>query len=513
MSRTSKVIIVLIIWVSAILGFYLYRRPPLVDMTILARMVDHQDRWFREKIKEFERRNRVQLEVVTFELISDVDGILRREKDSGNKTIGLVKTHKEMIVPLVEAELMNPLDETVVDADQLQDNLEEYLDFAVDVGNVNGTQYYLPRKLEAITLLYLKSKVADAVEHWREFEDPIREMFRNSTANSHELPADYVLEEDPNQWDWYDLAVVSYYWAHTQYEGEMKPRMAHRARRYSGTMTEIAAKIFQVGGDDNDLLEVETESVYDAFEWEAFFRKNNLYNPAMWERRWDGSDIWTAILKDEVFLAFMHQLDAFFIHGLSPALDGYLDDPDDMGTAIIPRGVSMRDDNPGEGKSLPNPGHYSVKSGWWWGIPKTSPNKELSYKLARFITSYDFHHEEVSRFGMIPVTKELFADLDMIVEGEDKEWMQQVFDTGQRQLNLGNGTIPTDDIGVRELPTHEAWPLMQEYWLDAWDEIVVKGNYSANGPDGKVDREHIKKVLEPYGEKIRELAEGGRTPN
>jgi maltose-binding protein MalE len=456
-------------------------------MTILIHMIDAQDRWFRQEIQGFAERNDIELNFVGYERLSDVESTLRLEKESKIRRIGLVKTHKDMVGPLAADRLVLPLSE-IVPEQQLQEDLSDYLTVATNLGMRDGEVFYLPRKLETNTLLFLKSRVAEAVRNWKRHKAEINEMFRRH--NGYGLPRDYRLEGQPDEWDWYDLAVVSYYWANTHYHGATRARTAHRGRIYAGTMTEIATKIFQAGGDSRTLLfgNDSPTAVYDAFEWEAFFRENGLYNAGMWNERWDGQDIWGAMSKGEVFMAFMHQIDAYFIHGTS-ATAGYINDPDDMGTAIMPRGVSLELDN---GNPVRQGSHSSNLSGWWWGIPTTSPSPKLSYELARYITSRDFHSKEVGAFGMMPIRNDIAQDLEKHL---NEKWMRDVFATANRQL----------DAEVYEIPAVRQWPAIQDQWLAAWDEIVVRRNY---GPEGRVDRAHIQSVLAPYAEKIRLLALG-----
>ncbi len=52
---------------------------------------------------------------------------------------------------------------------------------------------------------------------------------------------------------------------------------------------------------------------------------------------------------------------------------------------------------------------------------------------------------------------------------------------------------------------------MQEIWLEAWYDIVVEGNYSARGPEGKVDRAFIAERLEGYRRRIQELRRRSET--
>ena len=134
--------------------------------------------------------------------------------------------------------------------------MAEYLDIALDLGKVDGTLYYIPRKLETNTLLYLKSKVADAVANWKPLEADINAMFK--AENGFGLPTGYNLEADPNEWDWYDLAVVGYYWSNTEIDGTKEARIAHRGKKYNGTQTELVTKMYQAGATEEDILAMNT---------------------------------------------------------------------------------------------------------------------------------------------------------------------------------------------------------------------------------------------------------------
>jgi len=463
-------------------------KKPKMEMTVLIRMMDIQDLWFREKMKEFEKENGVKLNVVTFDKVEDVKKMIELELKSGRKKIGLVKTAYEMVYPLVENELMISLSQ-LADSAQLEKDLSEYLPLASDIVTIKGEVFYIPRKLETYLLFYLKSKVTDALENWEKDKSKIDELLRK--ANGYGLPEGYLLEKDPDQWDFYDLLVLSYYWANHPYQGLKLPRMAHRGKEYAGTANELYTRIFESGGDQKDILEMSTEPVVDMFQWEGFFVKNNLYNPGMWEQSWSGGGIWKAISEGQVFLAFMHQIDLFFIHGGSdPTMTGYLKEPEDLGIAILPRGASLELNSDGTPKR--KGAHKSNLYGWWWGIPKTSPSPELSYKLARFITNRENQIEECSRFGMFPVRKDV---LEEISEVSSEDWKRHIFEVSQKQFE--SGTEPT--------PSISSLPLLNQNYLDAWYKIAVEKKIA--------DKEKIKSILEEYAgenKKILNLGEAER---
>lgn len=437
-------------------GLFCASKKEKTEMTVLIRMMDIQDLWFRQKIKEFEKQNQVKLNVVTFDQIEDVKGMIELEMKTGQKKIGLVKTAREMVYPLVKENLMIPLDQ-IVDSPQLTKDLSEYLPLALKTGEIEGEIYYIPRKLETYLLFYLESKLQDALQNWEKQRGEIEEIIKR--VNGSGLPQGYELEADPNQWDFYDLTVLGYFWANTPYQGLKIPRIAHRGKRYAGTVNEMATRVFQLGGKTKDLLEMNTDPVIDFFQWESFFIENGLYHSNMWEKGWSGGDIWRAISEGHVFLAYMHQIDLFFLHGGSdPTMLGYLSDQEDMGIAVMPKGVSLE---LAMGRIPKREGfHKSNFYGWWWGIPITSPDPLLSYRLARFITNYQNQIEECTRFGMFPVRKDI---LENIEDAFDAPWKRRIFEVTKTQF----------EKGTENIPHVSQWPKIQKNYLDAWYDIAV----------------------------------------
>jgi len=415
--------------------------------------------------------------------MEDIAFMVDLEKRQGRSSIGLIKTQKEMLVPMVEQGFYVPLSEVKgYDPDEFR---EIFVDEALQLATIDNEVYYIPRKLEANTMVYLKSEVGNALKNWEKYRAEIDEMFKKE--NGYGLPSNYSLEENPDEWDYYDLAVLSYYWKSEYGSG----KMAHRAKRYEGTVTEFATKIFQLGGTGEDLLKMNTEPVIDFFQWEGFYRKYGLYNEDMWEQAWSGGNIWDGYAKGDVFLAFMHQIDSFFLHGVTDenglpleGMTGKLKDPSDMGVAIMPAGVSLELD--GNGLPLRIGSHNSNLSGWCWGIPVTSPDREVSYELAMWLSSYENQVAECSTFGMMTVRKDVIESLDTAFK---EDWKREIFQAGIKQL----------DGGVYELPTILAWPAMSQFYLDAWYDVII----SPSARD--LDLSEIKGKVEPYAGKVMSL--------
>jgi hypothetical protein len=346
------------------------------------------------------------------------------------------------------------------------------------LGMSDGKQYLIPRKYETRIMVYCKSKVIDAVAVWHTYRDSISAELRK--INGFGLPATYILESDPNAWDFYDVYVVGWIWAHTAYDGKLKGRIAHRGKRYSGTAQRIIDRIFECKGDASQVLSMRGAAVVDALMWEAVYAAS-VYNKRMWEEAWSGAEIWKGFMDGEVYLAFMTQLDCFFIHGTGQdGLDGYLKDPADMGVALMPKGCSATLDKDG---NVEREGCKSVSTGgWWWGIPQSCSDPRMSYRLARYITNTKSQLKDCSRFGMIPVRKDILSDMSMLF-GEG--WVTEIYETSFKQL-MQNGAVT--------LPNNDNMDKIESLYVDAWYDIVVEKNWSNSG--GAPQWDYIKKTLE-----------------
>ncbi len=456
------------------------------DFVLVIRMMGIQDAWFREHlIPPFEKAHGVNVTVASFDRFWDLEVMLTLDRQRKSPSIGLVKTPLEMTRPLKH--FMRPFD-GILRKDALEALKAAYDPAALEKGMMDGKLYYLPRKLETRIMVYATSKVTEAVAGWQRFEQDISDAL--SKENGFGLPSDYTLESDPNQWDYFDLFVAAWYWSRTPYYGITLPRMGHRGKKYGGTVVGLVDRIFQMGGTAEDVLQMDSRPVVDMFLWEALFRKNGLYNPGMWQDPWSGGGIWNAMKDGKVYLAMMHQIDCFFIHGgTHPQMQGYLTDPDDMGVAVMPRGVSLELDSNGQPSRMGS--RRAGTSGWWWGIPQTAPDPHLSAALAQWITGHENHRDECRIFGMMPIRRDITANLKGVFP---KAWMARVFDTSVRQLMLnGDATAPL-------LPEYSE---IGKIYLAAWYDIVVKEHY---GSGGKIDRTFIKKRLEDrYVPKIRAI--------
>lgn len=335
-------------------------------------------------------------------------------------------------------------------------------------------------------MFYRKSKVADAVKNWRRFKGELNEFIKNE--NGYGLPRNYNLEAEPYKWDFYDLFVVGYYWANTQYDGKKTARIAHRSKNYAGTALGLIDKALQLGALKEDIPDMYrfSEAIVDLFHWEAIFRKYDLYCKAMWEGDGlSGSGIYEEIERNGVFLAWMHQLDFLLIRGSEQlGVKSYLKDKKDLGIAIMPQGVSFELTKEGSPKRTGTKQAHTF--GWFWGIPRHSPEPELAYKLAMYITSYTPHLQECKKFLLIPVSKRVKEALRVNLKSS---WKNEFYLESLEQLRINGETfVPR----FKTLGDYEEF--LHDYY-DAFEEIVIKRRYSLQGHEGRVDRNFIRENI------------------
>ena len=426
---------------------------------VLVKMLKAQEDYFaKEAIPEFDRENHAKTTVVHYENPSE----LENELSLRTGQVSLVKIPFEKTKAIISKNLLVPLDSFLTNG-ELKDFRAKYM--LTTLGMYGDKQYLVPRKFETRIMVYCKSKVADAISRWSSFKDAIDADMKK--INGYGLPSTYVLKDDPNKWDFFDVYVVGWIWAHTPYEGKTMPRIGHRGKRYSGTSLRIIDRVFQCNGDSTQVLSMNGDAVTDAFMWEAAYAAS-VYNKRMWEEGWGGMEIWKAFKDGEVFCAFMTQVDCFFIHGTGQdGLDGYLNDPNDMGVATMPQGCSINLDING---NIVREGKKSVTTGgWWWGIPKNTPSLRLSWQLAMYVTGTKSQIQDCSRFGMIPVRKDLLSDMSMMFGGG---WVTNIYETSFKQLMYNKFAVVPGNVHFDEI---------SNVYLDAWYDIVVNRHWSQSG--------------------------------
>jgi ABC-type glycerol-3-phosphate transport system substrate-binding protein len=435
-------------------------KKPSNEIGILIRMMPAQERFFREQIiPEFEKQYNCKVNINTFTNEWDIERLLDLEKSKKVKSIALVKTPFELTRVLVDKGYIADL-YSVQDSDKVNQDLAEYHPLASGLGYIDSKPYFLPRKLETRTLFYLKSKVADAVSKFDKHKKRINTELK--ALNNFGLPAEYTLESDPSEWDFYDIYVVGSIWANEEYNGVKLGRIAHRGARYGGTALDLVDKALQLGATKDDILRLTSDKVVETFIWERALIKSNIYNPGMWQDQWKGTNIYSAIKDGKVFLSILQQIDEFTIHGWKddPSMPSYLPNEEDMGLAVMPKAVSFTLDD--KGKYAFEGTRAISTGGWWWGIPQSAPNAKLAYDLARFITNRENQAKECSRFGMIPVRKDIVNNLSQVF---DQGWVGEIYKTSVDQI-LANG--------LTTVPLVKSYTELGQNLIDAWYGLGVE---------------------------------------
>jgi maltose-binding protein MalE len=469
-------------------------------ITILIRMMEHQENWFIENIlREFEEKNHCKVVIKRFKNNQDLITILQSEGyDKSSDNVSLVKAPMFLTLGLYKEGYLNTIEEILMKQQFNKTRINSWLHKIADEYDpislkmssfitITGKKlFFLPRKLETRLMIYRKSKVADAVKNWHKFAVQLNDILKKE--NGYGLPKNYNLESDVNKWDYYDVLVASYYWTNTQYNGEMTARTAHRSMKYSGTVLGLIDRALQLGADRQDIHDMYrfSEAIIDLFHWEAIFRKYKLYSGGMWEGDgWSGSGIYEGIKKNRVFLAWMHQIDILLICGSEQlGIKGYLDKKEDLGFAIMPLGVSFELTEEGVAKRTGT--RQSHTSGWLWGIPKNAPEPELALKLALSITSYKPHLEESQNFCIIPVRRDVN---DALNADPNSSWKNNVYAKSIEQLRLnGENFVP-------KFKTLADYQKFLNNYYDAFEEIIIKRRYRLEGPNARIDRDFLSEYL------------------
>jgi hypothetical protein len=320
--------------------------------------------------------------------------------------------------------------------------------------------------------------VADAVGKFEKHKARIAAELKQ--LNGYGLPAGYALESDPAQWDYYDVYVVGSVWANEVYNDVKMGRVAHRGADYSSTALDLVDKALQLGATRDEILDISSDKVAEMMLWEAVLARKGIFNPAMWQDKWKGSDIYNGIKDGKVYLSFLQQIDCFNVHGWQddPGMPGYLPSADDMGLVVMPQAVSFGLNH--EGKPLAEGSRSISTGGWWWGIPKTCPDKDLAYRFIRYMTSKEVQAQECSRFGMIPVRKDILMNLPEVFE---QGWVGDMFKISVEQIRINKLTT---------VPLVKQYSRIEQLYVDAWYKLCIEPDAKKGG---KLDYSDMKMKL------------------
>jgi len=445
---------------------------PLVagkQLNILLKMIPEQQDFFTAKIlKKFEQSNDVKIQVSTFS-----DNWELKKKLQEDKSIDVVKIPMEMSRTLIDEELIISLSRNIK-ADKLKNVTGDY--FLLKLVTFYNLIYFLPRKYETRIMVYMKSKVKDAVANWNSIENEISHAIKKS-FNKAGLPAGYSLNNDPNKWTYLDVFVAGYYWAHMPGAKTNTGRIAHRGKDYSGTALGLMDRAIQMGAKPADLVNIQSPYFNGVLFWESVYAGNHIYNSESWEKGWSGSDIWDAMGEEKIYLSFLTQIDCYSLHGIKGAKQ-YLKNPDDMGFAVMPEAILA--DGTSKGKRSISTG------GWFWGISSKSKNPDLAFDLMSFITTRDNQLAESNEFGMIPVRNDI---LKKVHPGFQEKWKEELYNISVQQLRINRNNYLPLGYEIEEV---------QKDYIKIWKNVMQKSN------TGPLKQMVIKYMQKPKKSSIRD---------
>ncbi|HKP97224.1 MAG TPA: extracellular solute-binding protein [Fibrobacteria bacterium] len=441
---------------------------PAVRVKVVMHLRPDQEPLYRARILQpFEKKHKCIVELKTYQDPATLPDLL-----ASADTVDLIDPPLSMTRTLVGRNLIAPLEEIATPKD-LAELRKEY--FLMDLGSVRGQTYFLPRYLETPVLVYLKSQVAEAVQYWDLRKDEINRAL--AKHNGKGLPRNYALEKDPAQWDYFDLFVAGYYWSTKEVQGQKRGRMALGPVGSPATPQGLMDKCFQAGAGTEALLGMSGDAVVDMFQWQSVLIREGVLNPGLIKARWSEEQIRQGFQSGELFLAEATQMEAFLIHGNNtPEMPGLLANPEDMGVALMPKGNSLLLDP--RGLAL-REGRRSVGTrGYWWGVPRKARDRDLSFKLAHYLSNTQNQIVESSAFGMIPVRQDLLGELGLMFGGG---WTSDVFQTASQQLVENRFTVA---------PLVEEFAEIGRNYLNAYQEICLPGTSQ------ETRFEYIRKILE-----------------
>ncbi len=418
-------------------------------------------------IKPFEKSHKC---IVDLEPYPD-PGKLASLLTSGD-TVDLVSPPLSMTRTLVARNLITSIDQLAQPKD-ITELRKEY--FLMDMGAVGGKNYFLPRYVETPVLIYLKSRVNEAVLYWEIRRDEINRALIK--YNGKGLPRAYALEKDPSQWDWFDLFVVGYFWSTKEIQGQKRGRVALGPLGSPITPQSLMDNAYQSGAGAEALLSMNDPAVFDMFQWQSVLAREGVLNPGLVKGRWTEEQVREGFRSGELFLSAATQLEAFLIHGTgTPEMPGFLANPEDMGVALMPKGNSLSLDVRGE---VLREGRRSVGTrSYWWGVTRQARNPALAFELAHYLSNTQNQIIESAAFGMIPVRQDLLGELGLMFGGG---WTSDVFQTASQQLVENRLTVA---------PLVEEFADMSQNYLSAYEDICLPGG------NQKTRFEDIQKALE-----------------
>jgi len=444
---------------------------PLKKMTVLVDMEPDQRQYFKNTmLYGYEKKTAIKVNVLNYTNADSLEDHLK--KYSGK--VNLVELPLEKSDVLARKGFFKPLD-SFLTAEELRFFNDNFL--LGSFGMVSNRPTLIPRSFETPVLAYSKSKVAEALNYWAENRELIAQNLKS--YNGIGLPAGYNLERDPSLWDMYDIAVIGLLWTKGADGGS---RIAHVSRKNADLFSFIEGGIYRCGGDSLVVMGCRGDALYDFLHWESVLFRSGVYNQKMWDKGWGRDELMSAYANGEIYCMILSLDDCFRLHGTGHAeRRGMLKNPDDLGLALLPQGCSVELDN--NGTIIRRGGRGVVTKSTWWAIPYNASSALMSYRLAKYLSDTLQHVAGVTRFGLIPVRKEVVDTMDALIKDP---WTKKGFEVSLQQIVYNAAYNVSGRIYS---------PMYINFYIDLWYGMIVAQDWASQY--GAIpERGYIKTAIE-----------------
>ena len=404
--------------------------------------------WVKENLlSEFSAAHDVDFDLISAKTFDEVSTILTAEKEHPTGIL-LADINDELADNLHRAGALRPIAD-IAPPGELGPALLEYVPEAVERARIDGKIWFVPKRAVIDIAIYLKPAVEDLFLHWEKDRPAIQAALKE--ANGVGLPRDYQLAKVPDAWDWFDLFVAGWYWAHHPAPWADSPgpapRIAFRTGLNENALGDMFGTFFAHGLKEDQVGKLDALPVLDTLQWRALFRKHHLLDPACETPL--GIDAFgvNALFKArKVAWAPIDQADSLWVHGGSrrdaePGMVGAID----LDWSTMPEGSSLELNEAGEpARRGPS---FSLEEIHFWAVPVNSPHPQLAWELSRFLTQRGLHQRETEAQGLFPIRRDIADDYPILFR---LDWMQRMLDASYRQAQEGTGDMP-DAINAEQL--------------------------------------------------------------
>jgi hypothetical protein len=404
--------------------------------------------WLSGAVAKWAEQNHANLKFVPYRSPAEFDSLLAADT---KHAILLAEVPFDRLALLAAKDQVLPLGKLKGVGDPAE-ALEPFADAATGPASIAGRAYFFPSRLSTLCLAYSNARVADAVAHASEVRSMVEGWLRDG------LPQNYQLEPDPADWDSYDLLMVGAYWANQPFIDGTRARVAH-ATSPGALGFDLAARAYSYGAQTDEVLALDGFGVRDALAWESLWLEHGLYDSSMVAERWTPEDVARQVAKGRIWMATLDPSVILRLHGLKADSASAFEQVHaaDIGLARMPRGVSLELRN----KYPERTGDpWSARGGYWWGVPKTSPDPRLAVHLVHAMTTAEFQAEAIRMLGWMPTRKDLVDGLGNVLTQQDEYDLAR---RAARQLYTFG----------RPLPNNARWPQASEGFARAWETACV----------------------------------------